>query len=178
MFQTIYALVMFVWTLIDPALVRSPDARAIAMAIAQVTVEDARAAVEDPRKAPIFSSRDVDVVVEAVYVAGESGARRAPKATSWDAKAGISCGAFQEPCEYVAHHSLVDQARLWMHFLRVGKKDCPDSPAAMLGGHCHIGRPLAEYRVATALELLREAMRHDPFQAPPVAAENLVAREE
>lgn len=157
MFQTIYALVMAVWTLLDPALARGPDARPIAMAIAEV-------AVDDVSKAPVFSSHDLDVVVEAVYVAGESGVRKNPAPQSWDAKAGKSCGAFQEPCGYVARHSLRDQARFWMHLLREGKKDCPDSPAAMLGGHCHVGRPLAEHRVAVSIELLRAVLRQQQDQ--------------
>jgi hypothetical protein len=152
MFQTIRALVFSIWTLISPELARTPDAPVIADALATVAVQDANLP-------PVFGSHDVDVVLEAVYVAGESGVDHNPRPQSWDAKDLVSCGILQERCSFARTHSLVEQARYWKVLLRAGKKSCPQTPSAPLGGHCKAGQPLADVRMAIARELLREVIR-------------------
>jgi hypothetical protein len=155
--QLLAALVLSIWAQIDPAILRHPEARPIADAMAQVAVEDAS-------RAPVFSSHGVDLAVQAVYAAGESGVSLSPRSTSWDARSGLSCGIWQEPCWFVeAHPDPIAQARLWKKLLRVGQRECPGNPAAPLGGDClKFGRPLAEQRVAAAREMLREALRTLP----------------
>lgn len=53
-----------------------------------------------------------------LYAWYESRARVEPVAWSWDAKASVSCGAWQEPCAFVRTHSVVEQARYWLRELR------------------------------------------------------------
>lgn len=156
MVQTIRALILSVWALISPELAHTHDASAVASALATVAVEDAD-------KAPVFGSHDVDVVVQAVYVAGESGVNQNPRPQSWDAKDLLSCGILQERCAFVRSHSIIEQVRLWKQLLREGARVCPESPSAPLGGHCRYARQLADARVAQARELLREAIRSGRF---------------
>lgn len=48
----------------------------------------------------------------------ESSAQRNPRPMSWDAKAGKSCGPWQEPCAFVNHATLKQQAAYWLRELR------------------------------------------------------------
>lgn len=154
MHETLRALALTIWSLIYPPLAHAHDAPAIADALATVAIEDAN-------RAPVFGSHDVDFVLEAVYVAGESNVSQNPRPQSWDAKGLVSCGAFQERCTFVRYRTLVEQAREWKRQLRAGKKVCPACPAAPLGGDCKYGQPLADTRMGDALALLREVIRRD-----------------
>lgn len=100
------ALCLFVWTALRTL---SPDAPAVAYAVA-VAAEGA------PRSA--LGSPDLDAAVLAVYAAHESRVRVTPAPESWDARARVSCGVWQEPCSYVATHTLAEQASWWLAQVR------------------------------------------------------------
>lgn len=53
-----------------------------------------------------------------LYAWRESMARENPRPWSWDAKSGVSCGPWQEPCAIVRKLSLSEQARYWLRELR------------------------------------------------------------
>src|SRR5262249_2096962 len=58
-----------------------------------------------------------ELALMTTYAWLESGAQAHPRAFSWDARAGKSCGPWQEPCAFVQHASLVEQARYWLREL-------------------------------------------------------------
>src|SRR5271168_1419855 len=62
------------------------------------------------------TSREVALLTTYAWL--ESRARTEPVAWSWDAKANVSCGPWQEPCGFVRTHSVADQARYWLRELR------------------------------------------------------------
>ncbi len=55
-----------------------------------------------------------ELAVLVTYAALESGMSSRPMAFSWDARAHVSCGYLQEPCGFVDHASLEEQARYWI----------------------------------------------------------------
>lgn len=77
-------------------------------------------------------ARAIDVAVEddrlrallVVYAHHESGWQLNPPAHSWDAKAGRSCGTWQQRCDRIKGHGLVWRARAWLQ----------DVQASSLGG--------------------------------------------
>lgn len=91
----------------------------------------------------VADARVVDAIVEAsmgatreevalltVYAWLESGAQVDPKPYSWDARAHVSCGPWQEPCAIVARLTLGGQARYWVRQLReVGLAKVDSSPS-------------------------------------------------
>ena len=79
----------------------------------------------------------------------ESGAQVSPRPWSWDAKAGVSCGPWQESCAVVGRLTLGGQARYWLNELRVAGLASVDSSK---------GR--AVRRRARALAALEEARKH------------------
>jgi hypothetical protein len=148
MLAELVALVLALWSAASPAAVRSPDARAIAEAAAQAVLDDAE-------HAPALGSHAEDLAAMAEWARLESGLQRAPRPQSWDARAGISCGPWQEPCPFVARADLRGQARYWLELLHRGAVICPESPGAPLSGGCHgAGRRLSNARLARARALL------------------------
>jgi hypothetical protein len=84
--------------------------------------------------------RVVDAIVEAslsasleevalltTYAWLESRAQVDPRPWSWDAKAGVSCGPWQEPCGVVRRLTLGGQARYWLTELRASGLASVDS---------------------------------------------------
>jgi hypothetical protein len=59
-----------------------------------------------------------EMALLAYYAWRESNGLANPGPTSWDAKAGISCGVFQLPCSTVASFTIEQQARLWISIER------------------------------------------------------------
>lgn len=113
MHAALVALVFAVWAALpwpfDQA-GKSPDARDVADAIAEaVGGEDSPASGE---------SHAVDLALLAEYAARESGARRAPIPTSWDARAGLSRGVWQLRWYLVEGRSLTQQARYWLEAVK------------------------------------------------------------
>lgn len=71
-----------------------------------------------------------EVSLLTVYAWFESNASSHPRAYSWDAKAGKSCGAWQEPCSFAKTASALEQARYWLRELRAsGLASVDSSPA-------------------------------------------------
>jgi hypothetical protein len=110
--------------------------------------------VEDAGNPPVYGSHDEDLAVLAVYLEAESRVQLHPHAWSWDAKAGVSCGAWQTPCSSVARRSLVEQGRFVLSLMHRGLVVCPVQPLAPALGGCHAGRLGADARVKKARELL------------------------
>ena len=78
---------------------------------AEPAVVDAIVAVGD-------EATQKEVALLTTYAWLESRAKAEPRPWSWDAKANVSCGAWQEPCGFVRTHSVTDQARYWLRELR------------------------------------------------------------
>jgi hypothetical protein len=110
-------------TLLDvvtTALGKGPDRDVLAKEI----VKAVRADGENP---PLTGSHAEDAALLGIYSKHESGANIAPQPWSWDARAGVSCGYLQLPCNVVQHVSLADQARLWLKWARQGGLAALDS---------------------------------------------------
>lgn len=60
-----------------------------------------------------------------LYAAHESGFDATPKAWSWDAKGGISCGYWQTPCKSLPS-TLLGQAKAWVYLRRVSLEEYGD----------------------------------------------------
>jgi hypothetical protein len=88
-------------------------------------------------------SRVVDAIAEAgrnatleevalltTYAWFESAGRVDPTPASWDARAGKSCGPWQEPCAAVRRLTLVGQAQFWLRELRSSGLASVDSSRA------------------------------------------------
>ena len=138
---TLRALCLSVW-----AGTSTPDAGEIADSIATAVLEE---------PTPVFASAEEDAAVLAIFARGESGLDRAPKPQSWDARAGVSCGVWQQRCRWLSP-TILGQARVEIELLARGAVLCPASPAAPLSGGCHgAGRRLADARVARAMAVIR-----------------------
>jgi hypothetical protein len=148
MLPALRALVLAIWSALG---VQSRDAEQLADVAALVVLEDAD-------NAPVFGSHAEDLAVEAVYLAEESGAHLRPRPMSWDAIAGVSCGAWQAPCFVVRSHDLLYQGRYWLMLLRRGQIVCPASPLAPVMGGCTAARRSADRRVALARSLLSRTL--------------------
>jgi hypothetical protein len=105
-------LVLAMFAIIQPGAERVVDRRIVA-AIA----EAGRDATEE------------EVALLTTYAWLESAGRVNPKAWSWDARAGVSCGPWQEPCGAVRQLSLVGQANFWLRELRTSGLASLDSNA-------------------------------------------------
>lgn len=152
MSSALHALVFSVWTsLLVP---HTSDADKLADAAVAAVIEDAS-------NAPVYRSHAEDLAVLAVYLEQESRVQLHPHAWSWDAKAGVSCGAFQTPCASVAKRSLLEQARFVLGLMRRGLVVCPAQPLAPALGGCHAGRRGADMRVKRARELLAAFLAGD-----------------
>ena len=113
------ALVLRALHLLHPGLERAGDAQDVAEAIAGAVVADAG-------NAPLTGSHAQDAVLLAVYAAHESGLRMHPPAESWDARARVSCGAWQLRCS-LTRGTLEEQARTWLRLARTGGLAALDS---------------------------------------------------
>lgn len=101
--------------------VHGPSARAVAEAISRAVQDDAAAG---------YADTPLEAAALAVYAALESGVDEHPRPASWDARAGRSCGVWQEDCRYVAGASLYEQARWWLDSAhRAGLGSVDSSPA-------------------------------------------------
>lgn len=153
MLAMLKALTLSVFAAAAPAFARAPAAPALSDAIAIVVLEDAS-------NAPALGSHAEDAAMLAQVVLEESNVQLAPRAQSWDAKAGRACGAFQELCEDLSP-TLVGQARKALWLLHAGAAACPQSPGApYLGGtgvRCRTGlaRRIGDRRLARARAALR-----------------------
>lgn len=134
--MTLHAILLALVALLG---VRSPDTSRIVDAI--------EASTSDPHEAAL----------SLVFADRESGMREHPQAYSWDARAGRSCGPWQEPCDFVKGATLAQQAKAWIYLLHEGAKSCPDAPTAPLSGGCDRGRRIADARELAASSLLKRA---------------------
>lgn len=146
MVEALRAIVLAIWSAMG--LQPTPERQELADAALLVILEDA----SNP---PVYGSHDEDLAVEAVYLAHESGAHRRPIPSSWDALAGVSCGAWQEPCRLVHKWSALEQARYWLTLVRQAQRSCRAQPLAPVMGSCWGARRAADARVERARALLR-----------------------
>ena len=90
------------------------------------------------------SKEDPDCEADAVlYAAHESGFDAHPKAWSWDAKAGVSCGYWQTPCRTLPK-TVTGQAEAWVAMRRSSLKSFGDLRG--LAGATPAGERLARAR--------------------------------
>lgn len=148
----IRALVLAVWAAVFPAGYRAPEAPFVADAIAAAVAED----FEVEGREPVFGSARDDAARMAVDAFAESGVRTNPRCFSWDCRAKVSCGVWQEPCAFVSAHALLDQARFWYSKMRTGKRECPADPGAPYCGGCAV--PLARLHSEHRAWLARRAL--------------------
>jgi hypothetical protein len=155
------AICFAIWTAMSPASTRSADAVEIAESIATAVLE---------QEGPVFRDYEEDAAMMAVWAFGETGGTliRHPRPQSWDAKAGLSCGVWQQRCRSIAP-TILGQARDELWLMRRGAVLCPEQPMAPLSGGCRAGRGLADRRVARARALL-SAVRAAAAQEPVVSA--------
>jgi|SRR5208282_1228781 len=126
--QTI-ALVYALLTHLSPGMAKAADRTAV--------VGLARAA-EDPE----FKMTREELADEVVYGALESRFKDHPRAWSWDARGGVSCGYLQEPCWYVKDHDDEAQARWWMGNERAAGLASVDSDPKRAARRAKIARRL------------------------------------
>jgi hypothetical protein len=102
----------------------------------------------DAGNAPLTGSHAEDALVMAVFARRESNANVRPRPLSWDARGGISCGAWQMRCSFTRWHSLAEQAKAWLQWAR--------SPTGLAGlcGYGPIARRMAASRQLEAHQLL------------------------
>jgi hypothetical protein len=144
--ETLRAVVVATWSFLSPTAGNAPDAPDIADAIATAVAGDAD---------PLYGSANVEAAVMAQWAWHESRLSTHPKAFSWDAHAGVSCGAFQERCATLPP-TLLGQAVAWLALAHDGARTCPASPLAPLSGGCGgMARRLADRRVAEVLRIVR-----------------------
>jgi hypothetical protein len=84
---------------------------------------------------PVYGDAKLEAAAMVRWVWGESRFRRDPNPESWDARAKISCGAFQLRCKDLPE-TLYGQAQAWLVLAHVGAQWCPQSPLAPLSGAC------------------------------------------
>jgi hypothetical protein len=79
------------------------------------------AAVEaDAKNPPLTTSHNQDAALLTLYAWRESGFSIHPHSTSWDSKAGVSCGVWQMHCSAIQGKSLTEQATMWISWARQG----------------------------------------------------------
>ena len=78
-----------------------------------------------------------------LYGARESGLSEGPKAISWDAKAHVSCGTWQTPCDST-DRTVLDRARHWVRLRRLSLEAWGDLRG--LAGATDAGIRLTRYR--------------------------------
>jgi hypothetical protein len=144
--MSLHALILALWTQLAPHHHLPREAPAVADAIVQ-TIE------ADHGNSPVLRTREEDGLMMAVYAFAESGVQTHPVAVSWDAKAHVSCGVFQQPCRFVERSSLRQQAGWELAAMRLGKRLCPAWPFAPLIGGC--GVPAARRQAQSRMRILR-----------------------
>ena len=100
------------------------------------------------------TSAPEDAALLTTWALYESGVQVEPRGQSPDARKGVSCGPWQEPCAFVKNHTLTQQAVYWLGLKRQGETLCPASPLAPLSGGCKQARYLADTRYASAMQAL------------------------
>ena len=146
------ALVFAVWSAIHPHAGKSGDAPVIAAAIATAVSEDeARGAKDGPIEAALL----------AVFAWHESNVQMVPFPDSWDSKAGLSCGPWQQSCEAVRGMAALGQARRWLGLLHEGTASCPKTPLAPISGGCEAARKVGFKRLYRATMLLQKVSVSD-----------------
>ncbi len=145
------SLCLAVWTAISPPSSQLADANEIAESIATAVLET---------EGPVFENVDQDAAILAVWAYYETGGTmsRHPRPMSWDAKAGLSCGVWQQRCSTLPA-TILGQARAELVLMRRGAAVCPDQPMAPLSGGCHAARKLADRRVKKTRQLLESLDR-------------------
>ena len=123
MHAVLVALILRALALYHPGLERTGDVQDVAEAIADTVTSDAG-------NAPLTGSHAEDAVLLAVYAAHESGLRADPVPSSWDARAGVSCGPWQMRCGAVRYAPLSAQAATWLRWARAGGLGGLDSSPA------------------------------------------------
>ena len=103
-------LILAILALLHPSAPKMSDARVVD-AIAEASIS---ASLEE-------------VALLTTYAWYESRAAVEPHPYSWDAKAGVSCGPWQEPCAVVRKLTLGGQARYWLTELRASGLASVDS---------------------------------------------------
>lgn len=86
-----------------------------------------------------------------LYAAHESGFSEGPVAISWDAKAHVSCGTWQTPCNS-KDRTVLDRARTWVALRRVSLETWGDLRG--LAGATDAGVRLTRYREAEREDML------------------------
>jgi hypothetical protein len=152
-------LVLTFMAAISPGAEHRGDASSLATAIAS-TIES------DPLP-PVFGTKERDAAMMALYAWHESNFAAHPTPQSWDAKAGKSCGYWQQACLGAGTLDVIGQARMWLWQLHEGAKICPDSPAAPLSGGCSRARRVADARTARVDALLSHLETSDVAGADP-----------
>jgi len=145
------SLCVAVWTSLSPAAAQMRDANEIADSIATAVLE---------ADGPVFRNAEEDAAILAVWAYYETGGSlsRHPRPQSWDAKAGLSCGVWQQRCSTLPP-TILGQARAELTLMRNGAVLCPAQPMAPLSGGCHAARKLADRRVAKTRQLLESLER-------------------
>lgn len=155
--QAYSQIALSVWASLTPPGEVHPEGEIIANAIGESVAAE---------KTPTLSSFQEDTDAVSIFVYYESLIQTHPKPMSWDAKAGISCGILQEPCKFVRVSTLKEQVDWWFDKFRLGRRICPQSPAAPLCGTCG-GKAL---RMANSrMSQVRWILSH---QSTPVAQEH------
>jgi hypothetical protein len=154
------AICFAIWAAMSPSSTRAADAVDIAESIATAVME---------QDAPVFRDVEEDAAMLAVWAFGETGGSlsRYPRPQSWDAKAGLSCGVWQQRCRSIPP-TILGQARDEIWLMRRGAVLCPEQPMAPLSGGCRAGRRLADRRVARARALLSAIRVTEAIPAPPM----------
>lgn len=112
MLRAMRKLILAILAIIHPGAERAADARVVD-AIAEASM----------------GATTEEVAILATYAWLESGAQVNPRPWSWDARAGVSCGPWQEPCAIVRKLTLGGQARWWLREMRVSGLASVDSDA-------------------------------------------------
>lgn len=143
--MSLHALILALWTSMSPSHTLPTEAEPVAAAIVSTIDADAQAG-----NTPVLRSHVEDGLMMAVYAYSESAVQTHPLAVSWDAKAHVSCGVFQQPCRFVERSSLRQQAGWELAAFRTAKRMCGGSLAPLIGG-CRVqaARSQAQNRLRT-----------------------------
>ena len=152
--ETLRALVVATWSFLSPTAGQSPDAPAIADAIAT-------AVAGDPD--PIYGDASVEAAVAAVYAWHESRLRIHPvpwvDPSTGKPVDGLAHGIFQLHT-HAGELDATTQTVAWLAMLHDGARTCPASPAAPLSGGCTQARKLADRRMAFAVRVVGQREVH------------------
>jgi hypothetical protein len=148
--MSLHALILSLWISLSPTHTLPIEAEPVAAAIVS-TIE------ADAGNTPVLRSHVEDGLMMAVYAFAESGVQTHPVAVSWDARAHVSCGLWQQPCRFVERSSLRQQAGWELAAMRLGKRLCPAWPFAPLIGGCRV--PAARRQAGNRMRILRRFLQ-------------------